>query len=414
MVDKHGKFGHFNLVHPEKLNESPWDDWEKMFEAVEVEEPESETELPKPWEVSIIEEALAFLGERLPKVYGIEKYDKILVQSLKENPMPLGNPNALHAFIKSMAPRAYDSHLSAFVISPLYAKFPNLPQAIAKYVESTSQSPPPMPMYTPQVPYQPYLSNPYQQYSSYYYTTPLIQYYTPPKPPKTYKIVVDGQEIETDESGYMAWQRFLREREEYERRKQEHELNMKKLEAEIKKITEETERKKEPTVPVKIGDKEIQVPAYLAPLYLKTDDESKKEIEKLREELHKKEVEIIKKELEELKKRPNLIEELTIYEEIAKRLGFQKGGRTTADLLDSIVDRIDQRAAQLLDKISTISNTWKPEVKRTPEERVKKAEEIKKKLEKSEEILKLEEELIKSVANLKPRGGQVGEITKSI
>jgi hypothetical protein len=84
-------------------------------------------------------------------------------------------------------------------------------------------------------------------------------------------------------------------------------------------------------------------------------------------------------------------------------LGFQKGGRTTADLLDSLAERLDQRAAQLLNKIPAPSGEWKPVVTRTPEERVKKAEEIKQKLERSEEILQAEDELIKAAAKIKPR-----------
>jgi len=366
--------------------------------------------VPKPPEIETIEEAISFIKERLPNVYGIGRHDKVIIRALEDDPTPLRDGNLLHAFIKSLAPRAYDSHLSTMVIKPLYVRFPNLPQAIDKYLSGSQPQPPyvylpstqqtygypqyyPPPVHAPVYPFYPYPTYaPHHPYFAH-----------PPKPPKTYKIVVDGQEIETDEAGFMAWQRFLKEREEYERRKQEHELNMKKLEAEIKKIMEETERKNEPAVPVKIGDKEVQVPAYLAPLYLKTDDETRKEIEKLREELYKKEVEVLKRDLEELKKRPSLFEELAMYEEIARRLGFHRSGRTTADLLDSIVERIDQRAAQLLEKIPAPGSVWKPEIKRTPEERARKAEEIKRRLEKSEEILQAEDELIKAAAKVKPR-----------
>jgi len=373
----------------EKVESEALSEEGKAGEAVEA------PSLPPPPEVEIIEKAIEFLKERLPQVYGIEKYDKIIISSLKEDPRPLVNPTTLHAFIKSIAPRAYDSHLSVHVINPLYAKFPNLPQAVTKHMESSYQSM--QPFYTyPQYPQTPHI-NPYYQYYPYY---PYYQYYqiqpyiTPPPPPKplrTYKVVVDGQEIETDEAGYMAWQRFLREREEHERRKQEHEMMMKKLEIEIKKALEGGgESKREEELSKKI-------------------DEISKKLEEERERRHQAELELLKREVEELKKRPSLLEELSIYEGIAERLGFRRGGRTTIDLLESFVERLDQRAAQLLNKIPSPGSEWRPEIKRTPEERARKAEEIMKRLEKSEEIMKLEEELIKAAANIKPKGGQTGE-----
>ncbi|MBO3755060.1 MAG: hypothetical protein FGF53_09355 [Candidatus Brockarchaeota archaeon] len=370
-------------------------------------------EAPKPPEVEAIEEAIAFIKERLAQVYGVGKNDRIIVKALEDDPTPLRDGNLLHAFIKSLAPRAYDAHLSTSVIKPLYVRFPNLAQAVDKYLGGAQPQ---------QVPYA-YPPSPQQTYGyTFYYPHPIPQvnypFYPPstyaphyphfafqPKPPKTYKIVVEGQEIETDESGFMAWQRFLREKEEDKRKAQEHELTMKKLEAEIKKIAEETGKGSEPTVPIKIGDREVQVPAYLAPLYLKGDEESKKEIEKLREELHRKEIEALQRDLEELKKRPGFFEELRSFQEIAPMLGFQKGGRTTADLLDSLAERLDQRAAQLLNKIPAPGGEWKPEVKRTPEERAQKAEEIKRRLERSEEILQAEDELIRAASKVKPRIG---------
>ncbi|MEM4480849.1 MAG: hypothetical protein QXG58_06375 [Candidatus Bathyarchaeia archaeon] len=377
-------------------------------------------EAPKPPEVETIEEAIAFIKERLAQVYGVGKNDRIIVKALEDDPTPLRDGNLLHAFIKSLAPRAYDAHLSTSVIKPLYVRFPNLAQAVDKYLGGTQPQ---------QAPYA-YQPSPQQTYGyTFYYPSPTYPpcypFYPPstyapqyphfayqPKPPKTYKIVVEGQEIETDESGFMAWQRFLREKEEYERRKQEHELTMKKLEAEIKKITEETGRKEEPRIPVKIGDREVEVPASLAPLYLRGDNETARKVEELskkleeeREARHKAELEMVQRDLEELKKRPGFFEELRSFQEIAPMLGFQKGGRTTADLLDSLAERLDQRAAQLLNKIPAPGGEWKPEVKRTPEERVEKAEEIKRRLERSEEILQAEDELIKAAAKVKPRTG---------
>jgi len=375
-------------------------------------------EAPKPPEVETIEEAIAFIKDRLAQVYGVGKNDRLIIKALEDDPTPLRDGTLLHAFIKSLAPKAYDAHLSTSVIKPLYVRFPNLAQAVDKYLggvqpipyyqpygvtysPSPAYSYPAYPTYPSTYPPATYPINP--TYSSYPATYPHPPY--PTKPLKTYKVVVDGQEIVTDEEGFRAWKEYEMKKEKEKREAQEHELRMKKLEQEI------TERK-ETTIPVKIGDKEFQVPASLAPLYLKGTDETSKKIDELsrkleeeREARYKAELEIVKRDLEEVKRRPSLLEELQIYESIAQRLGYQRGGRTTADLLDSLAERIDQRAAQILNKIPTPGGEWKPAVTRTPEERVKKAEEIKQKLERSEEILQAEDELIKAAAKVKPRIG---------
>lgn len=80
-------------------------------------------ETPKPPEVETIEEAIAFIKERLPRVYGVGKNDGLIIRALEDNPTPLRDGNMLHAFIKSMAPKAYDSHISTFIVGPLYANF---------------------------------------------------------------------------------------------------------------------------------------------------------------------------------------------------------------------------------------------------------------------------------------------------
>ncbi|MEM2877594.1 MAG: C2H2-type zinc finger protein [Thermoproteota archaeon] len=365
---------------------------------------ESLSTLPPPPEVEVIEKAIEFLKERLPQVYGIERYDRIIVNSLKEDPRPLMNPTTLHAFIKSIAPRAYDSHISVHVINPLYARFPNLPQAVAKYFESAFQ--PIQPYYNPYYapynviqPYNPYYAPYNVQVPNYTYTHIYpYQWYNPVPPPikplKTYKIVVDGQEIETDESGFMAWQRFLKDREE-------HDLRMKKLEVEIKKMLEEGSRESKKEEEIRRREDELK--SKLEELSKKLDEE--------RERRHQAELEIVKRELEELKRRPSIVEEIAIYEEIAKRLGFHRGGKTTIDILESLVDRIDQRAAQILSKIPA-GGEWKPEIKRSPSERARKAEEIMRRLEKTEDILKAEDELIIAAAKVKPRVVVGGETEK--
>ena len=109
---------------------------------------------------------------------------------------------------------------------------------------------------------------------------------------------------------------------------------------------------------------------------------------------------------EKIHNQPSFFEQLAGFEKVLNVLGYHKGGKSTVDVLDSLAERLDQRAAQLLSKIQVApaGGEWKPEVKRTPEERARKAEEIKQKLERSEEILQAEQALIEAAAKVRPRG----------
>jgi hypothetical protein len=364
---------------------------------------EAEGEVIKPPEVVTIENAIAFLEQRLPKVHGIEKYSKLIVESLRENPAPLRDPNTLYSFIKSIAPRAYDSHLRIFVIDPLYAQYPNLPQAVdtimANYRPPQYMWPPtpqPQPAYIPP-PYPPYYTSYYPYMPPPVYSMPSYAYnpytFTPPRPHKTYKIVVDGVEIETDEAGLLAWKRY-----EAERRK--HEIEMEKLKMEIERSRKTEEEK----VPVRIGDREVLVPASLAPLYIMLDRD--REIARIERDYNEKLIKKLEDDIRELKSRPGLLQELQYIEAVAQRMGMMRGGRTTIDVLESMGERIERIAQSLLQKIPSPAE-WKPEITRTPEERAMKAEEIEMALEKTEEILKAEEELIRAAARI--RGGAGGK-----
>lgn len=231
-------------------------------------------------------------------------------------------------------------------------------------------------------------------------------------------IVVEGQEIETDYEGYMAYQRWKREQAEETRRRQEHDLRMKRLEVEIKKITAETGGvSKESEIPVKVGDQEIKVPASIAPLYMQRGEDKalkemrekyeeereerhKAELKKL-EEAHKGETKRLDDKIEEMNKRPGFLEQLEHYRSAGGVLGMRQTGRTTLDVLDEIRGDVHTTAKSLMNKIPTLEGEFKPEVSRTPEERRKKAEEIKRRLEKSKEILEAEDDLIKAASRLK-------------
>ncbi|MEM1820358.1 MAG: hypothetical protein QXU64_02070 [Thermofilaceae archaeon] len=396
----------------------------------------------KPWEVEVIEEALRFLDERLPKVYGIEKYAKSIVESLRDNPAPLANPNALHAFIKSLAPRVHDSHLSVFVISPLYARFPNLPEAVARYMASGQAAVPyytapygyqhqVVPHYQPlYAPYPMHPANPMPAHAPaahpvYYYHPIYYPYHyyppPPPRPPRTYKIIVDGQEIETDEAGFLAWQRFLQERRERELEMRKIEIEMKKLELEMKRMEREEERRREDELSKRVKELAERVEQQAERLAQEKEDKFKmilSTLEKtqttvmemlkamqqtertLLEEKHKAEMEALRREIEELKRRPGFVEELEHYLDVARRLGMSRTGRTAYDLLESLFDRIDQRFAQLISKIPSQPQGWSPRVTRSPTERARLAEETIRRLERAEELVELENEMLRLAAEI--------------
>jgi len=101
---------------------------------------------------------------------------------------------------------------------------------------------------------------------------------------------------------------------------------------------------------------------------------------------------------------PSFFEQLAGFEKVLTMLGYQKAGKTTIDVVDAVSERVDRRAAQLLERFYPAATQFQPEIKRVPEERLKKAEEIQKKLEKSEEVLLAEEELVKAASRVRPRG----------
>ena len=236
VVDPKGVNAHFRNRHPEEAKK--WSEWKDKFEDVEVEVPIEEEGPPKPPEIQMIEEATQFVSERLKQVYGIsEGYKKIVVNALEDDPSALRDGNLLHGFVKNLAPRAYDAHLSTTVIKPLYIRFPGLPQAVTQYLAGLQPA-------TPQMFYQPTWSPQAQPWGYPSTAGGMVDQYgrmtQPMVPPRRMKVVVDGQEIYTDLEGYMAHQRYRRDEADDKRRADEHDLRMKRLEADILKITRET------------------------------------------------------------------------------------------------------------------------------------------------------------------------------
>jgi len=193
---------------------------------------------------------------------------------------------------------------------------------------------------------------------------------------------------------------------------------MKKLEAEIKKIHSEAAGGKgssEELVEVEFEKgKTAKVPASVAVIALASKPKEKSEevkkleekVERLTERLQEEERKRLEQRIgsleEELRNRPSLTEQLESLERIATRLGYRRGGHTSVDVLMTGIEKLDQRAKQLLDKLPPAGAPgFKPEVSYGPEERKRKAEEIERRIEKGKEILEAEDELIKAAAKLK-------------
>jgi len=462
------------------------------LEDEEVEQLEEEKEVPelaplKPTEVSATERVRELLAKNLGRVYGIPKQEasKRITAILDTlNPDVALSPQSLHAHIKRYAPNADDQHLQSIINNifwnlrnegylpsqypvPIYASPPGVAPPVI--YQSPYSQPTPQPIYTPQI-------YPYQAFTPPY--GPTSSPYSPSSYPmpsqgagsgRRMKIVIEGQEIETDFEGFMAWRRYQQDVEREKREWEIHDLEMKKLEEELKGIAGERGETKESLVPVKFGEttvnvpasiaplylapktekeatipikiedsvvnvpasiaplflrkeqlipvevrgQTIQVPASLAPLYLKGEDETVKklgdEVKDLRETLHQKELESRDKELgslrEDLKsvrdrmeKQPTLEEQLDALDRYAESRGYTKTGRTTLDVVGEGVERLDGTFRELVQRLTPSGGgaEFKPEVRRTPEERLRKAQEIEGRLEENRELMEAEEDLIHS------------------
>ena len=365
-----------------------------------------------PTEVEMTERVKELLAKNLSRVYGIPKKESskridAIIDTL--SPVVATDPWNLHNHIKNFAPNADDRHLES-IINKVFSQ-----------LEAEGYRPTEVRDYQPTYgrrrrrEYRPRYSPPgdYGREYGYYGRRYPEEYEAPPPPPRRrssrMKVVVDGQEIETDYGGYMAHQTFKREQSEETRRQREHDLRMKRLEAEIKKITAETVGSKgETLVKVKVGEEEMEVPASIAPLYLKRESEEVKELRRdikdLTGKLHEKEIGELRSDLERVSKKleeqPSFFEQMEMMDKYAETKGYTKTGRTTIDLLSDLGGKADARAQQLIQRMPGGQGEFKPEVKRTPEERRRKAAQIEKRLRKKEEVLEAEDELIKAAAKM--------------
>jgi hypothetical protein len=298
-VSSKGRYVHFRNAH----TQLDYNEYKDKFTPV-MPPARREEAPPKPIEVETIEEAISFVKERLQGVHGVGSNDRLIISALNDDPTPLRDPNLLHAFIKSLAPKAYDSHLSTFVIRPLYVKFPNLPGMVDRFLSNIQLAQPqPPPQYPYFVPYQPYQPHPqytlppqptYQQplYPQSPQQQPTYQYPAYPTAPQAPQYPQVGPTLTPPQPQYIpppttAPERYIDER-------------IRSLEERLTRLVEERLKTKEEGFieieePVRDKDgncildesgraivKKMKVPASQAALYTKTEDAELKALEKLR------------------------------------------------------------------------------------------------------------------------------------
>lgn len=373
---------------------------------------EAEEEKPlAPLEVEMTDRIKDLLPQYLPRIYGIPQGSK-RIQAIIDTitPEQTSDPRNLHAHIKNFAPEADDRHLEAIIMK------------IYSTLESEGYIPP-----TGSPPYQPRYGRTSRRGYGTHYPGPSRQWPGSegwsdeeesegyPRKPKPVKIVVDGQTIETDIDGMMAWKRFKLEDDEAKRATKEHELRMKRLEAEITNIAKGSGGKEE-TVAVKIGDQTLHVPASVAPFILRGEDSEVKAlkvtVDDLKEKVHDAETKLNEKATQELKdqlsglyskieglENRDPMEEIKKYDAYAEERGYSRTGKSTVDLLGELGDKADKRAQQLISKMGPKGEGeegFTPEVTRSPQERQEMAGDIQAKLEKKERILEAENELLEA------------------
>jgi len=199
------------------------------------------------------------LKERLPSVYGISKKKaKAIIQTVEQDPSLLDNLNSLYFHIQQLSgSKLNDYHLQR-VLRGIYNEVgvPASQQqpAVMPQAQISQQSPTPVASGGIQQPLQLMGAQPQQGQSAQ------PRQPAQARPKKTYKIVVDGQEIETDEKGLRAWKEYKDEKRERERERES----------------------REETVEIPVGEDETtEVPKSQAPLYMQLMQQQS-QIEQLR------------------------------------------------------------------------------------------------------------------------------------
>lgn len=385
----------------------------------EAEKIEEEVGPIKPPEVEAQERAIQLLWDRLPSIYGLTpERAHAIVETLKQNPSILSSPQALYYHIVQMAGKQLNQYQLNLVLSGviqesgLYQPQPMVPPPML------GQPQPQAPFWGGQAQY-PQFGAP--QYGPYQWQGWPQQPTAPTKLPKTFKIVVDGQEIETDEKGFLAWKQYLDDRSERELRRDEVKrpeekvkipnpskpdelievpvsqaalyVSLQHARAESERLQSEIARP-EPTVKIPVGEKEVtEVPQSQAPYFMQTQW-AQSERERIRHEAERTQAAYDK-----------LKEEIT-PEAIAKKaeaMGFARTGSPAFSLISTAKEDFETKSNRLFGLLERQAPAMARGPIYGPSEREKKAEEVGKKIEGAERLLGSEEELIRAAHELSTR-----------
>jgi len=322
-VDKKGAFAHFEGAHRD-IGE--WEDVkEDLYEEIEIEveePPEGEGGELVPPEEEARREIISLLEERLPTVYGIsDNRSEAIIETVEQDPSLLDNLNSLYFHIRQLSGSNLNDYHLQRVLRGIYNEVgvPVSQQQPAVMPQAQMSQHPPPPIVSggggAQQPFQPMGVQPQQGRPAQ------------SKPQKTYKIVVDGQEIETDEKGLRAWKEYKDERKERERRRES----------------------KEETVEIPTGEDETaEVPASQAPLYM--------QLEQLRQNQETEEEETVKIPTEEGS------EEVPVSQAPFYTLvQTEKSKRETAESrVEQLQSRVEKLESKLRDEMTARSEAESP------------------------------------------------------
>jgi len=362
------------------------------------------------------EKITELLKERLPSVSGISNSKaRAIVQTVEQDPSLLDNLNSLYFHIQQLSGRKLNNYHLQRVLIGIYNEVGGAPA-------TQQQQPAVMPQpWVPQQPSAPAPPSGTQQPLQPMGMQPQFGQPVQPGqgqpaqagPERTYKIVVDGQEIETDEKGLRAWKEYKDEKRERERERESE----------------------EETVEVPVGEDETaEVPASQAPLYMQLMQQ-RSQIEQLRRDQESEDTIKIPTEegIEEIpasqapfymmaenersrrkaaEKRMDRLQERT--ENLEKSLREEKSARSSAEspaysLVSSTKEDFEKKADRLFAMLEQgrLPQPSGPEAsggeggpKYTPEERREKEEELSEAIQGAEERAKHEEKVIRAAKEL--------------
>jgi hypothetical protein len=344
---------------------------------------------PRPPREEAEEEAIRYLERELPSVYGMSgRQAEQCIRDLRQVPHIVWNPQALYFHIRQYA----GPKLNEYALGMRLARVCE----ILGIGGGPSQSPPPpVPPPTPGQPATPppWAWWPQQAPQAYPWSWWPQQPQAPPAPPapprageeakprKTYKVVVEGQEVVCeDEASYRAWLEFLERR---ERR--------------------EEARRGEPEVEIPLEEgKTAKVPASHAPYLLQAQwaQERRREAEERARRLE----EQYGKLEEQYAKLADMLREETSPEAVARRaeaMGYARSGSPAFGLVSRWSEDLGQKADRLLGLLERQVASGAPRGPLyTPAERGRREEEVIRRIEGAERLAGHEDRLIRTAKRL--------------